>query len=82
MEITTPVITRELRENINNYVGKELIPSCAIGNPIFFDNGNIIFETFDQDGVSGARMLTQDGEIINLIQEKEAEKITIISDAN
>lgn len=82
METTTPVITKELRDNINKYVGKELIPACAIGNPIIFDNGNIIFETFDQDGVSGARMLTEEGEIINLIQEKSASKITLISNAN
>lgn len=65
----TILITKQLKEIANEFLGAELIPACAIGGELALINGNLILKTFREGNIHGYRRLDQSGNIINIIKE-------------
>lgn len=63
------IITSELKRLINEFLGAELIPGCAIGNQLVYSDGSLVVETFKNDGTKGYRRLDLSGDITNIITE-------------
>ena len=63
------VITERLKEVINEFLGIEFIPACAIGSKLAYQNGSLVIKSFDSDNISGWRKLDQNGDLTNIITE-------------
>lgn len=70
MKKKSVLITEELKEAINKFLGVKFIPDCAVGNEISQKDGGLILKTFQKMGIEGARLLEADGDITNLITTK------------
>lgn len=69
MKMKPIVITERLREVVNEFLGTEFIPPCAIGNELAYMDGSLVVKTFGNTGMNGWRRLGEDGEITNIIAE-------------
>lgn len=58
-----------MRTAINDFLGYEFIPACAIGNEMACINGNLVIKTFHREEMHGYRKLALDGEVVNIITE-------------
>ena len=63
------LITEQIRELVNEFLGTEMIPNCAVGNELAYINGNLVLKTFTKDAIHGYRQLCANGELINIIKE-------------
>lgn len=69
MNTRSILITEQIKNAINDFLGTELIPICAIGNEMTFMDGNLMIRTFTNEQMQGWRKLDADGEITNIIGE-------------
>lgn len=69
MESRAILITEQIKEAINSFLGAELIPTCAIGSELCIDGGSLILRTFKDGHMEGYRKLDSDGQITNIIAE-------------
>ena len=63
------LITEQIRNAVNEFLGAELIPTCAIGSELAYHNGNLVIKTFNNGNMHGYRTLNVGGEITNIITE-------------
>lgn len=54
---------------VNDFLGIELIPACAIGNELTYHDGSLVIKTFRSGKVRGWRKLETSGEVTNIISE-------------
>lgn len=58
-----------MRAVINEFLGAELIPACAVGNELALIDGSLVVNTFSNGDMHGYRKLNDDGDLINIIAE-------------
>lgn len=66
-------ITEQIKEAINEFLGAELIPACAVGGQLCYVDGNLILKTFRMGKYEGYRKLENTGQLVNIIMESAAE---------
>lgn len=69
MSNKTILVTKHLRDIVNEFMGLEFIPECAIGKEMAFMDGSLIMKTFSKGLMKGYRSLNADGEVTNVITE-------------
>jgi hypothetical protein len=69
MHIKAAVITEDLRETLNTYLGVEFIPESALGLDLYPVNDELHCVTFQTPSLSGKRILSREGSITNVITE-------------
>ena len=63
------LITEQIQELVNTFLGTEMIPNCAVGNELAYINGNLVLKTFTEGTFQGYRQLCASGDLINIIKE-------------
>lgn len=63
------LITEQIKKAINEFLGAELIPACAVGNELTYLDGALILKTFRSGDIEGYRKLDTNGELVNIITE-------------